>query len=136
MERDYILNGTPYGGVGELMYENQFDPGMFRPFFDRNGERVVTINTGRVIHDNKRDIDVPERRNVPVAKLIERGISNPVLNSTTLRKAAWIELDRVVVKEARQRLRAWSDLASRNSFGGFNGFAKMTLEYEAMNDPR
>src|SRR5690606_24326448 len=54
---------------------------------------------------------------------------------TSLRKDEWIQLDQVVLRAARARLRAWSDLASANTFGGFNGMAKLILEHETMSDP-
>jgi hypothetical protein len=56
-------------------------------------------------------------------------------NVSSLRKEAWIELDRVVILAARQRLKAYADLEAKNSYGGFNGMSKMTLEHEAMSDP-
>jgi hypothetical protein len=84
-------------------------------------------------HDTKNY--VPERRKVLIRDLQERGINSPVFNATTLRKEEWIELDRVVLRAARLRMRAWADLAAANSFGGFNGMAKMILEHETMSDP-
>jgi hypothetical protein len=41
----------------------------------------------------------------------------------------------VVLRAARQRLRAWADLAGANTFGGFNGMSKTILEHETMSDP-
>jgi hypothetical protein len=58
-----------------------------------------------------------------------------VLHATSLRKEDWIQLDTQVVTAAREPLVAWADLAAASSFGGFNAYAKMTLEYEAMSDP-
>jgi hypothetical protein len=52
-----------------------------------------------------------------------------------LRKEEWIRLDEVVLRAARSRLRAWSDLASANTYGGFNGMSTMILEHETMSDP-
>jgi hypothetical protein len=67
--------------------------------------------------------------------MIDNGVPVPIANATSLRKDEWIQLDRAVLRAARQRLRAWSDLESRNSFGGFNGMSKMILEHETMSDP-
>jgi hypothetical protein len=41
----------------------------------------------------------------------------------------------MVVRAARKRLRAWTDLESASAYGGFDGMTKMTHEYEAMSDP-
>ena len=57
------------------------------------------------------------------------------VNATTLRKDDWLKMDAAVVRAARQRLRAWSDLAASSSFGGFNGMSKMVLEWETQSDP-
>lgn len=132
---DYVLNGQGFGNVGRQMSDIRYDPGMLRPYIDEHGHRCVTVNTGRTIRDNKTGRDVPLKQKMRIADLMSRGIYTPVFNATSLRKEEWIELDKTVIRAARQRLRAWSDLASRNSFGGFNAMSKMTLEYEAMSDP-
>ncbi len=127
---DFVLNHQGHGPVGEALAGCRFDPGLLRPYVDGRGQRCVTINTGRMGNDNK---PIYEKR--LVAELINNGINSPVFNATSLRKEEWIELDRVVIKAARQRLRAWSDLAAANTFGGFNGMAKTILEHETMSDP-
>ncbi len=127
---DFILNSAGHGPVGEALAGCRFDPGLLRPYIDGRGQRCVTINTGRFDAGNK---PIYEKR--LVAEMINNGISSPVFNATSLRKEEWIELDRVVIKAARQRLRAWSDLAAANTFGGFNGMAKTILEHETMSDP-
>lgn len=135
MFTDYIHGGIAHGPVANVVQGVRFDPGFLRPYIDNRGERCVTINTGREVYDNKLKRHVPVFEKVRINDLMNRGVYSPVFNATSLRKEEWIELDNAVVKAARQRLRAWSDLASRNSFGGFNGMAKLTLEYEAMSDP-
>lgn len=59
----------------------------------------------------------------------------PVVNATTLRKDEWIEMDRRVVKEARQKLFAAQDLEDIATYGGFNAMGKMTIEAQMMDDP-
>lgn len=127
---NFVLNGRGHGPVGEMMGSCQFDPGILRPYYDGRGNRCVTVNTGRY-DDNGR----PIYQKRLVADLIQNGISSPVFNATSLRKDEWIQLDNVVLKAARQRLRAWADLAAANSFGGFNGMSKTILEHETMSDP-
>lgn len=70
-----------------------------------------------------------------MSSLAQEGVYLPVTNATSLRKDDWIMLDRAVLKAARQRLRAWTDLAAVSSFGGFSGMTKMILEHETMSDP-
>lgn len=130
-----ILNGVGQGSIGEGLSQVRFDPGMLRPFFDEKGERCVTMNTGRTRYNDKTKRHEPIQQKMRIADLMNRGIYHPVFNATSLRKEAWIQMDQAVIREARQRLRAWADLSARNSFGGFNAMAKSTLEYEAQNDP-
>lgn len=127
----FILNGAAHGQVAESLAGCYFDPNLMRPYIDSSGRRCVTINTRKVDAKGK---PIFERR--LIADLINSGISNPVFNSTSLRKEEWIELDRVVLRAARQRLRAVTDLGSNGlTYGGFNGMAKTILEHETMNDP-
>lgn len=122
------------GGVTNLLEGGRrFDPGMMRPYFDKYDRPCVTVNTGRYTIERGERRGIRER--MTISDLHARGIFQPVWNATTLRKEEWIELDKVVLKAARQRLRAWADLAAANSFGGFNGMSKMILEHETMNDP-
>lgn len=135
---DYVINGaggiSGHGEVGQMLDQVRFDPGMLRPYKDRKGRRCVTVNTGRFTYD-KNGRSSPVFQKVLVDDLIRKGMGSPVMNAASLRREEWIQMDQVVVKAARQRLRAWDDLAASNTFGGFNGMAKLTLEYEAMSDP-
>lgn len=126
---DYVLNGQGHGEVGEQLAGCRYDPGLLRPYIGKNGRHYVTVNTGRT-EDGK---PVYEAR--LVSDMMHNGVPIPVANATSLRKDEWIELDRVVIKAARQRLRAWTDLEAASSFGGFNGMSKMILEHETMSDP-
>lgn len=129
VQTDYILNGQGHGPVGEALSGCQFDPGFRRPYtVDNSGRRFVTVNAGT---DEK---GMPKFRRLQVnADMVANGM---VVNGpTSLRKLEWVELDRVVVRAARERLRAWGDLAAANSYGGFNAMGKMLLEHEAMSDP-
>lgn len=128
-------DGRGYGMVGEVAHGVKWDSGMLRPYVDDRGRRMLTVNTGRMVYDKNTKRTVAERKQVPVAELMRRGVYNQVWNATTLRKNDWIELDRAVVRATRQRLRAWADLSAASSRGGFNAMAKMTLEYQTMSDP-
>ena len=131
--RDFIFNGAINGPVGAGMQSVGWDSDLRRPFYDKDGNAAVTIRTGRTTTVNGRQVPVKEHR--LVRDLVDNGINSPVFNATELRKEEWIELDRVVLRAARYRLRAYADLAAYNSFGGFNGMSKEILEYETMTDP-
>lgn len=141
MFQDFVINGQGYGGVGQLLGEMRFDPGMLRPYIETNpespyrGRPCVTINTGRMVWNEKAKMETPLHQNFLIQDLEARGIRSPVFNATSLRKEEWLKLDEAVLKQARLRMRAWSDLAAANSYGGFNGMSKMILEHETMSDP-
>lgn len=131
---DFILNGQGNGPVGGALAECRFDPGLLRPYVDNAGKRCVTVNAGTA-WDDKAQKYAPRYEKVLVKDLQDQGINLPVWNATSLRKEEWLQLDRQVIRAARARLRAWADLAAANTYGGFNGMAKMVLEHETMSDP-
>jgi len=130
-----VHNGRGQGSVGETLGGIHYDPGLMQPYFNRRGQRAVTINTGRMVPNKNGDGYIPEKREVLVANLMSQGVYSPVFNAISLRKEEWVQLDQVVLRAARLRLRAWADLAASNSFGGFNAMAKEILEHETMSDP-
>lgn len=130
----HVLDGRGFG-VGEHVANVRFDAGLLRPFINRGGQPTMMVNTGRAKYDEKTGLYTAERRAVPIRDMVSRGVVPPVNNAMTLTKEAWVELDRAVVRATRQRLRAWADLSAASSRGGFNGMARMTLEYQAMTDP-
>ena len=139
----YLLDGRGYGPIGDGIAATGhdgivWDSGLLRPFRDERGRPCCMVNKGPRLVRN-RDSGKMERRieyeNVRIQDLRANGIDHPVFNAATLRKEEWIMLDAVVLRAARFRLRAWADLAASNSFGGFNGMAKMILEHETMSDP-
>ena len=135
---DLALPGAvPVGDISSRVIE---DTGYSRPYIadtgPHRGHRCVVLNTGKKKYDSKENRDLAVYREVPIANLMRRGINLPVFNATTsLRKQEWLLLDQVVLKAARERLRAWGDLAAANTFGGFNGMSKLILEHETMSDP-
>lgn len=144
--QDFILNGEGHGQVAGALAECRYDPGLMRPYFDDKGTRCVTVNTGRketrrssdgslVCNADGMPIYFPVFEKRTVAEMLANGIDSPVFNATSLRKEEWISLDNVILRSARSRLRAWADLASANSYGGFDGMAKTILEHETMSDP-
>ena len=132
---EYITNGQASGPVGESLMGVRFDPGMLRPYLDKRNRPCVTVNTGRTEFDSKSGKYLPIYKSKLINDLQANGTNIPIANATSLRKDEWLMLDTVVLKAARERLRAWADLAGANTFGGFNGMSKMILEHETMSDP-
>jgi len=135
---DFIINGQRVGDVGERFHNQyRFEPRLLRPFVGRDGKAYVTVKTGRQLVDNKTGKSKPEYRTVTVNDARHHGFDIPmdVTNATSLRKDEWIKFDEAVVMATRQRLRAWTDLASANSYGGFDGMSKTILEHETQSDP-
>lgn len=129
--QDFIQNGRGFGEVGEALAGCRFEPSLLRPFLDNHGRKCVMVNNGYA--NDGRTINY---KKMLVGDVINNlGISSPVYNATSLRKQEWTMLDTSVLRAARQRLRAWADLAGANTFGGFNGMSKLVLEHETMSDP-
>ena len=138
VQQDYILNGQGHGQLAEALQGVRFDPKLMRPYLNERGQRVVDVFKGMVLNHNAKGNEpkyAPQYQPELITNLQARGINSPVFNAVALRKEEWIQLDAVVLRAARYRLRAWADLASANSFGGFNGMGKMILEHETMSDP-
>lgn len=134
MFRDFIVNGRGEGPVGGVLQGCHYDQGLLRPYLNENGEKCITLNTGKTkLNDKGREVPVYE--SVLVSDFIANGGHSPVLNAMTLRKDEWKRMDNAVLKATRQRLRAWSDLAAAETYGGFDGMASMILEHETMSDP-
>lgn len=107
------LNGFS-GSMLDRLMEFNFDPGCLRPWrSNHNGRTYVTLNSG-----TKQEMSVP--------------VNNV---TTTLRKLDWIELDRAVVKAAKERLRLVADLRSAGlTYNIPNGMGKTVLETERQSD--
>lgn len=133
MNSNLVANGRDAGQVIDMMSgQIRFESGLLRPYLVSRGGRNIpyfTVNTKR------NDDGTWQKKAYSADQLAQRGIYSPVTNATTLRKEEWLQLDQVVLRAARYRLRAWADLSSANSFGGFNGMSKMILEHETMSDP-
>lgn len=104
---DRIENGMASGSVAETLLANGMDPGALRPYIAEDNRGYITANHGKSM--------------VPTANAL-------------LRKDEWAQFDTAVLKAARTRLRAWSDLSAASSFS-MNGMNSMVLEHETMSDP-
>lgn len=144
--QDFIMDGKGHGDVGSALGELRFDTGLLRPYFDDNDRQCVLVNTGRyetikkdgrvVTNANGTPKRVAVHEKAEINDLImNRGMTKLTQNATVLTKEQWITLTSVVRLEFRNRLRAWSDLMSASSFGGFDGMSTMVMEYQTMSDP-
>lgn len=110
-----------------------------QPYLDSRGRACVTITDvdGRwTVNDSNGGERKPLLTSYLVSDLANRGYPMPITaNATTLTIYAWREMQRGILKEARQKLRAVADLEGASSVGGFNAYARMTYEYQAMSDP-
>ena len=119
MEPDYISpEGQGHGSVAALMLRNNFDPACLKPYVGDDGRSYISRNTGKLDKDGK-------------------PIYNAVLTNADalLRIREWIELDTVVQKIARNRLRAYADLrAAGLSYNMSSGMGKTVLESQRQSD--
>ncbi len=139
--QDFVINeGGSFSGQGlvaQTLAGERCDLGLRRQFLNNEGNHGVgswkkscIVNSGRFDKFGQ-----PVKELVRVQDLVDNGVDVPVFNGTSLRKEEWIRLDQIVLRAARYRLRAWSDLMAANSYGGFNGMATTVLEHETMTDP-
>lgn len=136
MYTDYILNGKGFGSLGQVVAEEGFDPGYYRPYFDDNDVKCVTVNRLRPYYDDKQKKWITGgKEEVRISDLMaNNSIFLSVWNATTLRKDDWIAYDRAVKKATRQRLSAMLDLR-KNGVVKIDGMSKMILEHETVDDP-
>jgi Family of unknown function (DUF6260) len=128
---DFITNGRGYGQAAQGLEQVRFDTGLCKPYLDSRDRLCVTVNTRK--RDGK---GFPVYRKVLVSNLNASGMGGLVVNGpTALRKLEWVYLDQQILRAARERLRAWSDLSAASSFGGFDAMSKSMLEHETMSDP-
>lgn len=107
------MNGQAHGSVAQRLLASGGDPAMLRPWVGADGRSYISCLNQRT---GKREAVVT---NAP----------------TTLRKDDWKLIDDVVLRVARQRLKAFADLRARgNTLTIPNGMAKTVLEYETMGD--
>ncbi len=132
---DYILDGKATGEVAERLQSVHYDAGLLRPFVDRKNNLCVTVNVGidpadptgkKILYKNRKVRDMVWAGEMPQPQ---------VTNATSLRKDEWIRLDQSALLAYRERLKAWSDLVSSASLGGFNAMGKTILEWETQSDP-
>lgn len=111
---DFIFNGQPQGDVADTLALHGFNPHALRPYISDCGKYtcITVVNKD--------------------GSLKEQIIGN---TTATLRKDAWKHLDTVVVKVAKERLKAVADLRSAGlTFNVPNGLGTTVLETETQSD--
>lgn len=108
---NFVLNGQGHGDVASVLMQNGFDAGALRPYIGEDGRSRITVN-----------------QNGKPMSLIANA-------NATLRKDEWIQLDTAVIKAAKPRLNAVTDLRSAGLVYTIpNGLGKTVLEHEAQSD--
>jgi hypothetical protein len=108
---ELIQNGTGTGAVSSRLLQSNMDPGILKPFIGDDGMSYQTaIINGK-------------------AKAV------PILNTATLRKDEWKQMDDAILFAAQERLIGVADLYSRGLVYNIgNGLGKTVLEYEDLNE--
>lgn len=118
METDFILNSAANGSLSSQLLANNFDTSVLRPFVGDDGRSYISRNTGK-LDDNGN----------PIAEAL---VTNA---GATLRKDEWEQIDDVVVKAARKRLKIVNWLRSSGlSVNIPNGFGTTVYQYERQSD--
>ena len=135
MFTDFVMNGQASGEFGETLASIGYDYGLMRPYLDRDKQgrtrRFVDVDTGQRVLNK----ETGKQMRVTRKELAEH-TACPILatNATTLRKDDWLLFDKKLVPPYRQRLRAYSDIRSANTFGGFDGMGVMEIQHETLSD--
>lgn len=144
------LGGTPVlnGGVHVVdraaFGRMQYDPGLSRPYMERNGKIYVDVTVNYEVARDEKGHPITNGGGLVMKPIVEPQLVTdrlrhrmPVIdvdNASVYSKDQWIQLDQVVKGALRQRLRAWADLRATSTMGGFDGMATPILEYEIMTD--
>lgn len=114
---DYILNGQAHGDVASRLMQFGGDPGALRPWLGKDGKSRITVNQFN-----------PRTGKVQPTNILTNA-------AATLTKDEWILLDEMVIRVAKQRLKAWDDLMSRGLRLDIpNGMSKTIIQYQNMTD--
>ena len=108
---DFIQNGAGTGPVSSRLLANGMDTNVLKPYIGPDGRNYQTVMVNGK------------------AKAI------PILNTATLRRDEWRQIDETVIMTAQERLVGVADLYSRNLVYNIgNGLGKTVLEYEDVSE--
>jgi hypothetical protein len=104
----FIFNGAAVGDVASALLHAGMDPGVLRPYIGAGGRTYITRNGKAVLARNA---------------------------TATMRYEDWRQLDSVVLKAARPRLKFVADVRQRGlEYGIGNGMGKTVLSTETLSD--
>lgn len=115
---EMIYNGRSMGGMAQNLLNVGFDPYCLKPFIGNDGRSYVNIQNG---------LDPKTGRMTYKPLLLTNAYA-------TLRKDQWIRLDTAVIRAAKPRLQAWTDLNNASPYNLGNGLAVTSIEHERMSD--
>lgn len=132
MLADTLPIANAYTELDNDLFNPLNNPGLDRPFIDRDGKRKVHIWNGKSNPDGSQ-----QKGTVETAFLASRyGRNRPTWNAaTSLRARDWEQIDREVLEAYRLERVVWPDLEGMGTYGGFNGMAKTILQTETASDP-
>lgn len=138
------LNGDTSDSVVEKVLTNKNYMMYHRPYIasggPNDGHPCVTVNEygrdGKIKYTTHNGEKKPILRQQRVRELWMQGHPVPqfALNATTFRRDDWIELQTEVELAYRSRLKLVAALQASVQVGGFNGWGKMSYEYDTMSD--
>jgi len=109
---DFILNGAATGSVASRLIASNCDVSVLRPWIGKDQHSYISV-----------------------VRNGEASAHRTTQNAATLRKDEWIQLDSVVIKAARSRLKFVNDLRSQGLVYTIpNGMGKTVLQSESMSD--
>jgi len=143
VEVDFVTNGQPQGPTANRFSEIGYDAGLLRPVIMEDGKKYCWIDSGKTetklitnaLTGKEEKRTVPVRDAIPLQRLISNGMVPATFNASALPYQAWQRIDLAVTRASRDRLMAWNDLVSANTYGGFDGMATTGLIKDTMTDP-
>jgi len=111
VQMDLIKNGAGTGPVSSKLLASGMHTGILKPYIGNDGRCYMTsIANGKAV-------------------------AIPIMNTATLRKDEWKQMDDMVLYTAQERLVGVADLYARNlTYNIGNGLGKTVLEYEDISE--
>lgn len=107
----FILNSLGGGPMAQRLVASGMDPGVLRPYQGEDGRSYVTVMDGL--------------NNDGTVKYKTMLTNTPAL----LRREDWLQIDKEVRWQAKQRLRFWADIYAANPYDVPNGWATLSLQH-------
>ena len=143
VEIDFVMGGKPEGPTANRFSAVGYDAGLLRPMIMEDGQKYCWIDSGKTeekmvvnsLTGKEEKRIVPLREAIPLSRLISNGMVPATFNASALPYQAWQRIDSAVTHASRDRLPAWNDLVSANTYGGFDGMATPGIIRDSVSDP-